>query len=115
LPFRDPLTSLQDILDNISRLDRFTAGMTYENFLDDERAVYAVQYALLTISEAAHRLGADAETLCPGQPWGDIRGIGNHLRHGYDNINLERIWNTIQSSLPSLKDAVKNALTRQTE
>ena len=64
----------------------------------------------LVISEAAHRLGSEAEDLCPQQPWPDIRGLGNRLRHGYDSINLERIWNTIQSSLPPLKTAVQNSL-----
>jgi len=44
-------------------------------------AIYAVQYALLIISEAARKLGAHAESLAPGQPWPDIRGIGNLLRH----------------------------------
>jgi uncharacterized protein with HEPN domain len=44
------------------------------------------------ISEAAKRLGDDAEVLCPGQRWRDIRGIGNHLRHAYDNLDALLIW-----------------------
>ncbi len=110
MPFRDPRKSLNDILDNIGRTERFTAGMDFNTFQGDERAIFAVQYALLAISEAAHRLGAEAETLCPGQPWADIRGIGNRLRHGYDNIDIRVIWNTAQTSLPPLKVAVQNAL-----
>lgn len=110
MPFKDLGKSLKDILDNIGRIERFTAGMDCNAFCGDERGVFAVQYALLAISEAAHRLGAEAETLCPGQPWADIRGIGNHLRHGYDNIDIRVIWNTVQTSLPPLKTAVQNAL-----
>jgi len=44
---------------------------------------------LQKISEAAARLGEDAEKLCPGAPWRDIRGIWNWLRHQYDRIDLE--------------------------
>lgn len=43
-------------------------------------------------------------------PWKDIRGIGNHLRHGYDRIDLERLWTTIAEDLPLLGQAVSEAL-----
>ena len=110
MPFRDYRRSLKDILDNISRIERFTAGMDLDVFRNDEQAIFAVQYALLAISEAAHRLGNEAEILCPGQPWPDIRGIGNHLRHGYDNIDIRTIWNTAKTSLPLLKAALETAI-----
>jgi uncharacterized protein with HEPN domain len=76
-----------------------------------------VQYALLVISEAARRLGDDADTLCPGMPWDDIRGIGNWLRHGYDRIDPGIIWNTAKKDLNELQRAVASAvqkLKRQT-
>ena len=48
----------------------------------------------------------------PDQPWGDIRGMGNWLRHGYDGINLDIIWNTVQNRLPGLKTDAERALAR---
>lgn len=84
--------------------------MDFDVFRCDEQVIFAVQYALLAISEAAHRPGDRAETLCPGQPWADIRGIGNHPRHGYDDIDLRTVWNTTKVSLTSLKVAVRAAL-----
>jgi len=65
---------------------------------------------MLTISEAAIRLKDEAEVLCPGVPWRDIRGAGNWLRHQYDSVDLETIWNTVQDDLPPLKAAVRTAL-----
>jgi uncharacterized protein with HEPN domain len=38
--------------------------------------VAAVERKLMILSEAAIRLGEDAERYCPGQPWRDIRGTG---------------------------------------
>lgn len=49
------------------------------------------------------RLGEKAAELAPSQPWGDIRGMGNRLRHAYDRIDLDVLWNTIRERLPSLK------------
>jgi uncharacterized protein with HEPN domain len=110
LPFRDPRKSLRDILDNIERIERFTDGMDYAAFCNSEATIFAVQYALLAITEAAHRLGDFAEAFCPGQPWRDIRGLGNRLRHGYDAIDLDLIWATVKSGLPPLKSDVLKSL-----
>jgi uncharacterized protein with HEPN domain len=65
---------------------------------------------MLLISEAAMRLGDEAERLCPEQPWRDIRGLGNWLRHQYDKIDVATIWHTFENDLPSLKAAVFRAL-----
>ena len=40
----------------------------------------AVNHALLILSEAASKLGEEADQLCPGIRWEDIRGLGNRLR-----------------------------------
>jgi len=57
------------------------------------------------------RLGQQAEQLCPGPPWADIRGIGNWLRHQYDRVDLETIWTTVERDLANLKSAVRLTLT----
>jgi uncharacterized protein with HEPN domain len=74
--------------------------------------VAAVERKLQTISEAAIRLGNDAERLCPGLPWNNIRGIGNWLRHQYDRVDVQTLWNTITDHLPPLKAGVSRALDR---
>ena len=39
-------------------------------------------------------------------------GIGNRLRHAYDRIDLQIVWNTVQHRLPSLKADARQALAR---
>ena len=41
-----------------------------------------VERCLERVCEAIYRLGDKAEALMPGQPWREIRGMGNRLRHG---------------------------------
>lgn len=55
------------------------------------------------ISEAAVKLGKLAEDLAPEQPWKDIRGLGNRLRHDYPNVLQEMIWQIIREHLPGLR------------
>ena len=63
MPSEKPLRRLEDILANIARIERFTAGMDQAAFGADDRAVYASLHALLIISEAARKLGAEASRL----------------------------------------------------
>ena len=48
----------------------------------------------------------------PGHPWGDIRGMGNRLRHAYDRMNTEIVWNTARERLPALAADARRALER---
>jgi uncharacterized protein with HEPN domain len=110
LPFEDARLLLTDILDAVLSIERFVDGMDLKAYAEDERTQAAVERKILVISEAAIRLKDAAETVCAGVPWRDIRGIGNWLRHQYDRVDPEIIWNTIEDDLPSLKSAVQRAL-----
>jgi len=84
--------------------------MDLEAFREDLKTIAAVERKLQIISEAAIRLGDQAVVLCPGLPWHNIRGIGNWLRHQYDRVDIETVWNTVSGDLPPLKAAVVRAL-----
>ncbi len=110
MPFDEARSHLGDILQSILLIEQFTRGMDFEAFRWDDKTRAAVERKMLIISEAAIRLKGQAEALCPGVPWRDIRGIGNWLRHQYDQIEVETIWISIQDDLPRLKAAVEKAL-----
>jgi uncharacterized protein with HEPN domain len=110
MPFEDSRSHLGDILESVLMVEQFVRGMDLETFRWDDKTRAAVERKMLIISEAAIRLKDDAEALCPGVPWRDIRGIGNWLRHQYDRVDVETVWNTIQDDLPPLKAAVEKAL-----
>jgi uncharacterized protein with HEPN domain len=114
LPFNEPTLALADIRDAVAAIEQFTQGMEFDGFREDSKTIAAVERKLQVISEAAVRLGERAEALCPGLPWRDIRGIGNWLRHQYDRVDVEMVWNTVTVDLPSLKAAVNRALISAT-
>lgn len=103
----DPADCFADIVENI---ERYVLGFNEETFDRDERTRDAVERCLERICEAAHRLGSRAPTIAPDQPWGEIRGMGNRLRHAYDHVELDTIWLTVTNRLPSLKASAQRAL-----
>ena len=79
-------------------------------FLTNNLVVDAVGRCLGRISEAAIKLGDDAEIRAPGVPWRNIRGIGNRLRYEYDLINRIDLWQIVVVHLRPLREVSIKAL-----
>lgn len=103
---------LEGLCEAIEAIESFPAGYTLPLYQADRKTQSAVERQLLILSEAAVRLGDEAASLCPGHDWRDIRGIGNHLRHGYHLIDPELIWRITQSELKTRKVDVLKALAQ---
>ena len=107
-----PARRLEDIIENAQAIQRYVAGMDVTAFQKDQKTYDAVERCLERISEAAAKLGDLASSLMPGQPWGEVRALGNRLRHEYDAIREDRLWDIVQFDLPPLCAACEAALQR---
>ncbi len=112
MPFKNARRHFQDLLESIDWIEEYTYGVPFEVYLQLREKRSAVERELQIVTEAAFRLGEDADVLCPGQNWRDIRGLGNTLRHAYDLVDGEIVWKIIHDHLPSLKVAVSAALAK---
>lgn len=102
---------LQDIIDNIDRIDVYVADMDLAAFVADERTVDAVERCLQHITEAVIKIGPERMAeISPRLPVDAVRGLGNMLRHDYDRVDLGTIWRTIRESLPALRMDCARAL-----
>jgi uncharacterized protein with HEPN domain len=96
-----------DYLGHILRAGReaveFCDGMTFEAFREDRRTQQAVVMSLIVMGEAVvqlQRVDADFLERHPALPWRAMRGVRNHLVHGYFDINLDLVWMTVTRDLP---------------
>ncbi len=108
-----PTTRYQDIRHNVAKIKDYLArGGGLDNVLSEQSMAYdAIRMCFLEISEAAVKLGALAELHEPEIPWGAIRGFGNHLRHGYDEMDLNAIERAV-ADLDRLDAACERAVSR---
>jgi uncharacterized protein with HEPN domain len=81
-------------------------------FEADRRTRDAVERCLERLSEAASKLGRQADELAPGPAWHAVRAFGNVLRHAYDQVDPARIWEIVTRDLPDLVAAAEAALAR---
>lgn len=91
-----------DILDAISRIQRYTSGLTYEQFCLDRRTVDAVVRNFEVIGEAARHIPPEVEARHPQVPWHQMRSMRNELIHDYPGVELAIVWDAVQTDLPPL-------------
>jgi uncharacterized protein with HEPN domain len=100
---------LPDYLDHIQQAAAdacsFVEGLSKDDFLADKRTQQAVIMSLIIIGEAATKV-MDRYAAFSDQhsnvPWRSMRGMRNHIAHGYFDINLDVVWETVQTALPDL-------------
>jgi uncharacterized protein with HEPN domain len=80
----------------------FVKGMTFEQFQASRVHQFAVLKALETIGEAASRLSNETRATHPDIPWPEIVGMRHRLIHGYFEIDLKKVWDTIHKDLEPL-------------
>ena len=108
-----PAIRYQDIRHNVAKIrDYLARGGGFDLVLADQDMAYdAIRMCFLEISEAAVKLGALAELHEPEIPWSAIRGFGNHLRHTYDEMDLNAIERAV-ADLDRLDAACARAVER---
>lgn len=62
----------------------------------------AVMRQLEIMGEAARRLSEETRLEISEIPWRQIISMPNRLIHGYDDVDLVIVWETIQNDLPPL-------------
>ena len=112
MPSSKPSRRFEDILENCRAIGQYTQGLDLRGFTADAKTRDAVERCLERISEAAAKLGEAGPTLAPGQPWQQIAALGNRIRHEYDRLRVERLWEIVKSDLPSLGKACEAALKK---
>jgi len=107
---------LEHMLEAAQQACEYTEGLDKNDFLADKRTQQAVILNLVIIGEAVTKLLKDYEQfldLHPDIPWRSMKGMRNRIAHGYFEINLDVVWDTVQTALPqlleSLPDILKNA------
>ncbi len=115
MPHRDWKFRIQDILDAVRAIEKYTQGMEFDTFVEDQRTVDAVVRNLMTIGEAAAHVPEDICLRHPEVPWYDMRGMRNFVVHEYFRASDSVIWDTVQVDLPPLPDLLNKILQENSE
>ncbi|MFH1771657.1 MAG: DUF86 domain-containing protein [Candidatus Omnitrophota bacterium] len=101
---------LQHILEAIKKINRYTKGLSFDKFLENEEKKDAVVRNLEIIGEAASKISPALRKKLPGIQWRDIVDMRNRLIHEYFGVDYEIVWNVVKVELPRLKEQLKKAV-----
>jgi uncharacterized protein with HEPN domain len=80
---------LEDIIASANKILTYTAGLSFEQFLSDDKTIDAVIRNFEIIGEAANRLPDEIRDQYANIDWHRIRGFRNRIVHDYMGIDLD--------------------------
>jgi uncharacterized protein with HEPN domain len=97
---------LNDVLRCIDLLDQMVSGKTIDHLAGDPILRLAIERAIEIISEAARHIPENVRAEFPDVPWRSIFSVGNVLRHEYDRLDTEVIWDIAVKHARALRPAI---------
>lgn len=111
---RDWKIRIHDILECISRIQKYTKGFGFSDFESDDKTIDSVLRNLEVIGEASRHVPRHIKTKYPNLPWLEMNTMRNIVIHEYHGVNLSIIWQTITEDLPPIVPLLKRFSKKKT-
>lgn len=106
---------LRDIRAAVAAIRANTDDLTYDDFADDLNRVKVVLFDLMIIGEACHHLPEHVRQRSPDTEWEKIVGLRNVIVHGYWQVKVRVIWETVTKHIAPLTEIVDHLLSTPDE
>jgi uncharacterized protein with HEPN domain len=106
----DDTVRLRHMLDHAREAVEAIRGRQRDDLKRDRILQLALVRLVEIVGEAAARVSREGQQRYPAIPWQQAIGMRNRLVHGYDMIDLDVLWDTIQDDLPALMVRLCEAL-----
>ena len=100
---RNYILFLEDISERIEKINSYTDGMSYEEFVEDDKTVSACIREIEVIGEATKQIPKDITDRFNDLPWSLMAKMRDKLIHWYFEIDEEIVWNVAKDKLPDIK------------
>lgn len=101
---------VEDILESISWIEKFTSGMDFEQFVADEKTRTAVVKKLEILGEATKNIPKPVRDKHKNLPWADMARMRDKLSHEYFGVRYDIVWKVVKDKLPVIKPSIETLL-----
>ncbi|OGL59247.1 MAG: hypothetical protein A3J27_01300 [Candidatus Tectomicrobia bacterium RIFCSPLOWO2_12_FULL_69_37] len=95
-------TYLLDMLLAARKVRHYAERHSKEAFRSDELMRMGIIHLIQIIGEAARGVSAGFQDSHPEIPWQEVVGMRHRLVHDYLNVDIERVWKTVEEDIPRL-------------
>ena len=110
---RDPVVRMCHMRDHSREALELATGKTQHDLASNRLLMLALTRLVEVIGEAAAQIPAECRSRHPEISWSDIVGMRKRLIHGYDVIDADVLWRTVQEDLPGLVDGLERAIAAE--
>ncbi len=105
--YPDDSTRLRHMRDAAREALEFAKGKQRADLDTDRQLALAILKCIEIVGEASAAISVETTASFPGIPWRQIRGMRNRLVHGYYEVDLDVVWNTVAHNLGPLLAALE--------
>ena len=109
------IENIKNVLDTMDKISQFVGDMSYDDFIEDDKTLFAVSKAIELIGETLKHFPETIKREYPGVPWQDIYGMRNFLAHNYFDSDKDEIWMTVNDDIPELRPIIEQILKKELE
>ncbi|MBI2260031.1 MAG: DUF86 domain-containing protein [Flavobacteriia bacterium] len=107
---RDTLFLLEDIIESCLKIKRYTEGLDYESFVNDDKTKDAVVRNFEIIGEVSTVIHEDFKKKHPQINWREIKDFRNRMIHDYAGIDYQIVWTIITEFIEELEFQVNQII-----
>ena len=107
---RDEGLYLDDALAACELVSKFTRGISFDDFIQDDRTYHATLRNLEIIGEAIKNISDETKIKYPQVKWRKIAGFRDIVAHDYFGVSDEIVWDVIQNEIPLLTKHIEKII-----
>ena len=101
---------LEDMLEAAQKILSYTKGMSFNDFINDDKTIDAAVRNFEIIGEAANRVPDDFKLDHPEIEWRRMTSLRNRIIHEYFGVDYATVWKIKEENVPELTDYIQQAL-----
>ena len=107
------LVRMRHMLDAAREAVSFIAGKNRQDLDANRMLTLSLVKDVEILGEAASKVSEEGKRACPDIPWRDIIAMRNRLIHGYFDVDLNIVWQTVTDELPPIIQQLEKSLKTQ--
>ncbi|HLE61576.1 MAG TPA: DUF86 domain-containing protein [Pyrinomonadaceae bacterium] len=104
---RDYRLFLEDMQLSCEKISRYVEGLSFAQFVSDEKSYDAVLRNLQVIGDAVKQIPEEVRQKYSAVEWRKIGGFRDFVVHEYFGIDQDILWDVIKNQVPTLLEQIK--------